>query len=118
MKNQGWQRLLTMDYKVNTIKCCLANVQSVTNKSLKINELINERNLDIFCITETWLKEEEEDKSKIKECTPSSHKFMQRDRNFKKGGGIGVIIYKAFKNVTTDSAFTSKCYEHFKQQRI
>ena len=60
-----------MDSKVNTIKCCLAKVQSVTNESLKINELINERNLDIFCITETWLKEEEEDKSKIKECTPS-----------------------------------------------
>lgn len=33
----------------------LLNVQSVGNKTIEIRELIEQYNLDIFMLTETWL---------------------------------------------------------------
>ena len=45
-----------MDTRPNVnsfIKCALLNVQSVGNKTLEIRELINDKRLNIFAITET-----------------------------------------------------------------
>ena len=41
-------------------KLCLLNARSVCNKSLIINDFVVESNIDILCLTETWLKSKQQ----------------------------------------------------------
>jgi len=38
------------------IKLELLNIQSLIIKALDINDIITDYNLDVLCLTETWLK--------------------------------------------------------------
>ena len=86
------------------------NIQSITNKTGAIKEFILEKNLDFLALTETWLDGEVCDKSKIKEMTPSSHKFYQRARK-SRGGGVGILLSKCFKNVVINETPTVSTFE-------
>ena len=85
--------------KDRMIKGGLFNLQSVTNKTILICELIDEHCLDFLILTETWLSGTLSDKSKIKELTPPSYKFVHNPR-LSRGGGVGMILKKSFKNIT------------------
>ena len=37
------------------------NARSAVNKALEVNDMIVERDLDVLCLTETWLREEGDD---------------------------------------------------------
>lgn len=56
------------------IRCGLLNVQSVSNKTFDIHELISDYKLDIFAVTETWLSNQ--DSARICEMTPETHIFL------------------------------------------
>ena len=78
-------------------KLCLLNIQSVTNKTLEIRELIAEKSLDILALTETWLSNN--DSSKITELVPDTHIFYDVPRGKKRGGGVGLCLSKRFTHV-------------------
>ena len=52
------------------LKYGLINIQSVGNKTIKIRNLINEQEFDVFLLTETWLQGNISDSSRIKEMKP------------------------------------------------
>ena len=56
------------------LKCGVINIQSVSNKTIEIRELILERVLDILVLTETWL-DDKVSNSRIAELTPNTHSF-------------------------------------------
>lgn len=55
----------------NLIHFCLLNARSLNNKSLAVNDYIVERDLDIFAITETWLKNSSESDFVLRDVCPS-----------------------------------------------
>ena len=70
------------------------------NKITYINETINEHNLSLLCLTETWLKDED-----IKlTCghLTDTHYLLNKPRcGTQKGGGVGMIIHKSLSSVKT-----------------
>ena len=86
-----------MAWNCKNISCGLINIQSVGNKTIKIRNIINEQNIDICMISETWLRNSIADSSKIKEMTPKSHHFFHMPREDRVGGGgFGIFITKSF----------------------
>ena len=94
------------------VLCGLINIQSVGNKTIKINNLISELNLDILIITETWLCNNISDSSKIKEMTPKLHNFYHIPRENKWGGGVGIFIKKSFTNVQKMNNINFNSFEY------
>ena len=78
------------------LRCNLINIQSVGNKTNKIKSLIVDNKLDICMLTETWLSNNISDNSKISEMTPKSFDLYHIPRDDRNGGGVGVLIKKAY----------------------
>ena len=76
------------------------NVKSIKNKDhLIVNEL-NDNNVDIVLITETWLKDTEEDQAWLAQSEFKQGNFNTPVKNRpgnKKGGGIVIIYRKPYK---------------------
>ena len=73
-------------------KLCLLNIQSATNKTLEIRELIAEKSLDILALTETWLSNN--DSSKITELVPDTHIFYYVPRGKKRWRSWTMFVKK------------------------
>ena len=89
----------------NNLQCGLLNCQSVRNKTIEINSLINEHKYDIFCVTETWLSEC--NPAVIAEMTHKTHRFVSNPRTKKRGGGVGCFIKKSINivNIVTNPKY-------------
>ena len=82
------------------------------NKTIKIRNIINDENLDACMLTETRLKGDIGDSSKIKELTPKTPYFFHTPRSGKSGGGVGVIVTKSFSKVTVKNQMMFETFEH------
>ena len=94
------------------LRCGLINIQSVGNKTMKIRNLVNEEKLDLLMLTETWLKGDIGDSSKIKELTPKTHYFYHSPRKGKIGGGVGLVVSKSFSKINIKNQLTFQTFEH------
>ena len=62
------------------------------NKTVELRELINESELDVMAIAETWLGKY--DCAKIKKMTSLTHTFMHLPRGHSRGGRAGFFYLK------------------------
>ena len=77
-----------MATKFKNIKCGIVNPTSVNNKTEEIRQHILEKKLDLFCITETWLKPIIDD-ANIKAMVPESYTMVNNMRDsLNRGGGV------------------------------
>jgi len=78
-----------------TINFGLLNARSVRNKSDIIAEYISDNDIDIMCITETWLTDSDNDIMIRGDICPAGYKLFQIPRQGR-GGGVAVIIKDTF----------------------
>lgn len=72
----------------------LLNVRSLRNKADFITDYACENDIDILCLTETWLTDN--DASLISAIVPHGYKFQHLPRNDRRGGGVGVLFKASF----------------------
>ena len=82
------------------IKIGLLNIRSIRNKISYVSELVSEFNLDVLCLTETWLLRS--DTNIIEASLPKTHSLLHvpRPQEFgDHGGGVAIIYSLAMSNI-------------------
>ena len=95
----------------NHLCMCVFNAQSVgpSIKRSAIRDFIHEHDIDVFLMTETWLRKSG-DEAKLSDLTPPGYKLLsfprQQTSKIKRGGGLAVIL-KDFlaENCSTTTIF-------------
>ena len=73
----------------------LLNAQSARNKSCHLRDYVIDNDIDILCLSETWLSDT--DGAVIAALTPESHVLQHIPRLDKRGGGVGCLITKSLR---------------------
>ena len=80
----------------SSLKAAVLNVHSACNKATSLCEYVTENNLDIFAMTETWLKPI--DQSVIAELIPPGYILHNVDRINGRGGGVAILHRENLKS--------------------
>ena len=89
----------------------MINCESSNNKADNIADYILEQDLDICCLTETWLNSD--DTVTIGELFPNGYEIISVPRKDRRGGGVAVIIKQSLSikfNCSKETTFRS--FEH------
>ena len=91
----------------------LVNARSIRNKTLMLNDFIVEHDVDIFAITETWLRDSDFDDFFCSDICPAGYNFFHDPRTTSHGGGVTVLIKKPFKVVKQQQLANFKSFEAY-----
>ena len=99
-------RKVLMDYSENkNLTFAIVNTQSICNKVDEFLHHVTESNLDICCVTETWLDDKNPKHSIIRSSlTLPGYSFIDIPRSSKHGGGTGIKFKNKLKVKIIDSS--------------
>jgi len=104
------------DYDLNKAKYLragLLNCQSARNKADLLRDITIEKDIDILCLTETWIKSGDIDKRTIKDITPPGYSFLHNPRiSASVGGGVAVLHKDSLLFKQTSVSVKAKSFEH------
>ena len=72
------------------IKFCLLNTRSINKKELILKDFTVENDIDIFAVTETWLRDD--NTFSLADVCPKEYYFYHIPRKNSRGGGVGVLL--------------------------
>ena len=76
---------------------CLLNARSICNKSRLINDFIADHNIDLFALSETWLRGDDSDLYYFRDICPDGYVFHHVLRLHTTGGGVGIVLKNNIK---------------------
>ena len=85
---------------IHALNIGLLNVRSLRNKVHYVAELLREFNLDMLCLTETWLLESDADV--VEAALPRTHELLQIPRPPGlgcRGGGVALVYSRALTGI-------------------
>ena len=102
------KRTSTTGIKQHTEKMniMLTNIQSIKSKELQLYKVIQEENIDLCVVTETWLSNNVEDDTWVK-CSVLNNnnlKLANVNRISRKGGGIALVYSNNLKVIHLEDA--------------
>lgn len=74
---------------LTSLKLCLLNTRSLSDRALLIADFIADRNLDILCLIETW--QQPNDFSRLTEAVPLGFSFISKPCVTGRGGGLAFL---------------------------
>ena len=86
----------------------LLNVRSLRNKGDFIIYYISEHDIDVMCLTETWLTANDE--SLLHTLIPAGYGFRHLPRSDRRGGGVGVMFKSSFR-VSKSTPWIAESFE-------
>jgi exonuclease III len=93
--------------------CGMLNCQSLRNKTDQIIDIITQSKLDIFAMTETWLKPGDTDLMSIRSATPPDFSFHHVPRiSDSRGGGVAILCRKQLNFKQCDPLIDVNSFEH------
>lgn len=75
----------------------LLNSRSIRNKTLLIKDFVVDHNIDLLALTETWLRQGDEDQTVVNEICPSGYNLLHVPRVSRAGGGVALMYKRCFK---------------------
>ncbi len=90
------------------IKLGLLNIRYLSTKALFVNYMITDHNLDVLCLTETWLKPDEY--ITLNESTPRDYCYKNESHPKCKGVGVATI-YSNILSISQRAGFKYKSFE-------
>lgn len=101
-----------LEVETKGLKVILINARSVNNKAESISEYITERKVDVCCITETWLKEDDDINTIVcGNLTPPGYSLLHTARKGKQGGGVA-IVHRSSLKVIKQTVNVFESFEH------
>ena len=90
MEKQDWEH-------VKTICITTINMDSIINKDLLLSEQLDNLNINLAVLTETWLKDTPEDKAWLNQSELMQNNFIVRthNRSGQRKGGVIALIHKS-----------------------
>ena len=87
------------------------NLQSLTNKPFIVSDIITERLLDVFALTQTWHTDSNDVRLRL--ATPDGYATVNAARQHGGGGGVAVIYRKHLRcsgvSLTPLTTFEAVC---------
>ena len=103
-------RISSSNTRLN-LKCALWNARSLSGKVAALSTHLLDNKIDVFVITETWLREETDHIiSEFSSCV-SGYTFYHRPRLARRGGGVAIIT-RSNLTVKSNRTSTYKSFEH------
>ena len=91
----------------NSLKYGVLNARSINNKTEAVVDFILEHQLDVLCVTETWLQVS--DSFTANSVTPNGFSIFSNPRLNRRGGGVAAII----KNDLCCKRLANVCFSSF-----
>ena len=85
------------------VSLCVLNPRSACNKTSEIYDHIQEHDIDIMVLTESWLTGKDKDIVVIKALTPDGYSLFNSHRKTGRGGGIALVHKSSFNFHMDDS---------------
>ena len=68
------------------------NARSICNNSRLINDFIADHNIDLYALSETWLRGDDSDLYYFRDICPDGYVFHHVLRLHTTGGGVGIVL--------------------------
>ncbi len=75
--------------RLDTLRFAHLNARSINNKAASICDIVVDKELDFFCLCETW--HQTNDYLNLNICAPPDYTYIDRPRSTGRGGGLAVI---------------------------